>query len=138
MLIKILLIVLSLILIGVGYILAFPQETVGQCWGIIAKYTNTTECYSDYLTFGRVLNNAGIYLLPIAALLFFASRAAFKKWTRFAVWFVPISALLIALQPERNVTLDPFLPGQLSATIWLGTLFLIVSGLTIFFGDRKK
>jgi len=138
MLLKIGLTIFSLLLIVGGYILMFPQETIGQCWGFFAKYGEVSECRSNYLILGRILNTAGIYLLPVTFFLFFTSKKALQKLAKFSTWFIPIAILLVILQPERRVTLDPSLPGQITATIWLSTIFLIVSALIIFFNNRKK
>ena len=139
MLIKILLLIAPLIIYGTGYLLLNAYDFFGICFGELNILDNKKVCWSDLASIAISLKFAGQYLFLTAALLFFATKKTFSLWWwRFAIWFIPLALILIALQPDIGITFELLQPGKTVFTTWLGTLFLIVSALIIFFSNRKK
>ena len=127
------------ILFGLGYLLLNSYEVLGYCIGQVVKIGQDLVCWPEFIDTGQSLMYAGLFSFPIAVLILPATRKAIRTWwKRFAVWFIPLAAVLITLQPESPSAFDPSEVGKSIMTIWLGTLFLIISGLIIFFSNRKR
>jgi fucose 4-O-acetylase-like acetyltransferase len=62
----------------------------------------------------------------------------FKKWLRFAgVWFA-VAAILIAVTPEYQGGWMPISPTKESVSIWMASLFVIISLAKLAWDSRKK
>lgn len=80
-----------------------------------------------YTTFEPIILYS-ITLVPLGIALLFATDATFRKWLRFARWWLPLSILIIAITPKGStgMTLYPDLTKENAA--WLmGGLFAIFS-----------
>ncbi|MEK7535845.1 MAG: hypothetical protein AAB590_02435 [Patescibacteria group bacterium] len=89
--------VLVLVLIAVGYAMIYP-EAVGLC------ENSDRVCIGSYPTFsvGEPLAYSMTILAIILLLFFFLSEHTFTAWKKFAIWAIPLGAILIALTPVSN------------------------------------
>lgn len=145
--------ILTLIFLLVGNFLVFP-ERFGYCpdifnagWEGLDRVDGTPsplEGSCNWNLSGSIGNPLKIlsqYFLPIAILLFFVNQRTLRKFWKFILWFLPLTALIIYLQPVSKDALDLFTLAKTPASIWFGTIFLIVSACIIFFGNlpnKKK
>lgn len=92
-----------------------------------------------------ILTNIGINLLPIIPLFFFSlitykmQDEIYRKWLRFAQWWVPLSMLAIFLAPEYSGDwMFPVVKGTVA--FFSSLLFVIISFLLIawkYFAPRR-
>jgi len=61
---------------------------------------------------------------------------AFRAWKRFAIWYVPLAAILFIIWPEpkggMGVIPSVLGPSPEQAFFWISTLYVAVSGIIIF------
>lgn len=68
-----------------------------------------------------------VALLPTLVLCFVA-RGTFKAWLRFAMWWLPLSAILIAITPSTSNSWMPlYFIGKDTVTLVMAGLFSIIS-----------
>lgn len=85
--------------------------------------------------FGSVISP--LYLFSLIAsvpalILAFVRKAAFYSWLRFAAWWLPLSAILIATTPETSNSWMPlFFIGKDTVTIFMASLFTVISLILI-------
>lgn len=118
----------SVLLIGVGYANTFPEK-VGLC------APRDRSCIFSYpvFTVGNPLLEASPILLLVAIILYFRSEQAFRAWRSFAVWYIPLGALLVGILVSHDLTGDPlpdFTPGF--KTLLIAVPFLIISLVIAF------
>lgn len=78
-----------------------------------------------------------LYSIPLGIGLLFATEKGFKSLTRFAIWWIPVSVLIIFFAPESSNSYLPFFElTKESASTVLGILFSII-GLIIVFRNKK-
>lgn len=92
-----------------------------------------------YNSFVDSLMFLSLSLIVVSPFLFFVRDEVFKKWLRFAgVWF-GVAAILIALSPEYSGGWGPSLnPTKESVSIWMASLFVIISLAKITWDSRKS
>lgn len=126
-------IILSILLIAFSYF-------AGKC--------GVTETCAYYTNFGpyamSVLEPSLLFtfcLLPIAIILMFVPRTIFQSWFRFAMWFVPLSVVLIAITPVTSNSWMPlFFISREEVSWYLGALFAVISLILIiwkYFSARR-
>lgn len=99
-------------------------DSVNNC---IFRYTS----YTDSLMF------LSLSLLITSPFLFFVQDNVFLKWLTFALaWFV-ITSILIALAPVSTGGWMSFGPTKESVSIWMGTLFIIVSLVKLLWDTKR-
>lgn len=125
------LLALSLIGFGVGYVL-----------------TNSTIfnlCLHDQYACRALLNRIGdplFYGASVLAIVFFVllfTQYAFSAWKKFAVWFIPLAAILFIFYPEPGSG-DLFSPYPEQVFQWISGLYVIISLLLIlykYFSTRR-
>ena len=99
----------------------------------------SNECLLDSLriVFFEPLFIFSISFLLISPVLFFVCDTVFLKWFRFAViWFL-VSFLLIAITPQSSGSFFPSNPEKESVSIWLSSLFVIVSLVKLVWDTRQ-
>lgn len=140
MILKFFLLTASLLAYGVGWLLLNLYRKFNYCMGEIILLPNGREsCFSDYSEYAWPLMHLGSFLLPIAALLFFSSKEVINIWfKKFAVWFIPLWIILIIIAEEHSNQVWPLVSSSNEMATGLGTIFLVVSALIIFFGNKKK
>ncbi len=125
--------VVALLLFGLGYIftnsiqlsICLSNETVVE-----ASCINFYERLGDPMFYG-----GGALSLVFLILLFLPS--AFGTWKKFAVWFVPLAALLFAFYPDPGSGdfLSPY-PEQVFK--WVSVLYVLVGLGIIGWAKIKK
>jgi len=98
------------------------------------------ECLLDQfrLTIFEPLFIFSISLFTTSLLLFFINDIIFKKWLRFAlIWFV-VTFIFVALAPVYTGGWMSFGPTKESVSIWMGSLFVILSLGKIVWDSKKQ
>ena len=108
-------------------------------WGVGFIFSNAISfglCTHDQYSCRDVFNNIGdplFYSMPALAFIFlillFTPRA-FPAWKKFAIWFVPLAALLFAFYPGPGGN-DLFSPYPEQVFRWVSILYVIISILII-------
>lgn len=72
-------------------------------------------------------------ILPLGVILIFMQEKVFKSWLKFAVWWIPLSALFITLTPVTSNSWMPLYEIVRDDVAWFfGILFLCISVSRIF------
>jgi hypothetical protein len=104
-------------------------------------FANTNYCPFDkyrILVFEPIAI-ISIFILAISLFLFFVNDSIFLKWLCFAIVWLVLSAIFIALSPAYSGGFIGLNPTKESVSIWMGALFVIVSlGQIIWLSKRTK
>lgn len=127
---RMILIFFSLSLIGWfgGYLLTSSYD-LGFCYSNFETNTFDVSCHEFFEHIGNPL----YYGMPALALIFLILLfvpQAFSAWKKFAIWFVPLAALLFAVYPDPGAG-DLFSPYPEQVFRWTSGLYVIVSVLII-------
>ncbi len=79
-----------------------------------------------------------IFLFIISIFLFFINDKVFLKWLRFATVWIILSAILIAITPAYSGGWIAFGPDKETVSIWMGSLFVILSLAKIIWDSMKQ
>lgn len=79
----------------------------------------------------------GFSALAIVFVLLMFVPSAFQAWKKFAIWFVPLAALLFAFYPNPGSG-DFFSPYPEQIFQWVSALYVLVSALIIGWSIRKR
>ncbi|MFA6047644.1 MAG: DUF202 domain-containing protein [Parcubacteria group bacterium] len=77
-------------------------------------------------------------MLLVSIILLFINDRIFLKWLRFAIVWVILSIILIALTPEYSGGWVPMNPDRESVSIWMGSLFVVLSLAKIIWDSWKE
>lgn len=113
------------ILTAIGLILA-SLYSLGFCSG------NNTDCLDWGSNIGQpfMLGFGGIFIVLLV--LRFLDESVYKVWYRnFAIWFVPVAALLVLITPGESRGILPL--DREAMLFFLVPLFWIISALIIIF-----
>ena len=125
---------LSLIGFGIGYVLTNSIK-FGVC--IANNVVTDASCINFYERVGDPLFYGMGALAIVFFILLFASHAFFV-WKKFAIWFVPLAALLFTFYPDPGSG-DYFSPYPEQVFQWVSGFYVIVSLLIIaYVGIFKK
>jgi hypothetical protein len=107
----------------IGLVLAVP-ENFGICSSDISySCIRTAESFAEPL----IYLGGAVLLTSILIILF---PATFQAWKRFAIWYLPTVALLLAIYDDRGGGFFP--TGDKESTTWfLVILYLIISTIII-------
>jgi len=109
---------LSFVGLGVGYYLS----KFYQCG-------NSSFCNFVYFRLGDSLFYGMGALTFIFLVLYFVPRA-FNAWKWFAVWFIPLAAILFAITPEPQ-GFDLFTPDPETVFRWVSIVYVTISIIII-------
>lgn len=123
------LLVVSLLSFGVGLMLKSSIE-IGFC--LISEPT----CISNLTWVGDGLYYGAGALAIVFFVLLFTPRA-FSAWKKFAVWFVPLAALLFIFYPEPGSG-DLFSPYPEQVFQWTSVLYVLISIAIIAIASLRK
>lgn len=115
---------LSLVGFGVGYFLL----KVYDCGYSIFCYDLVTKAFALFYGAGA--------LAVVFFILLFTPRA-FSAWKKFAVWFIPLAALLFIFYPEPGSG-DLFSPYPEQVFQWVSGLYVLVSVVIIAIASLRK
>jgi hypothetical protein len=105
--------VISLSFVGMLYIGACDHR-LGRCLG------------GNSIPIARTAFHFFSALFIISPFLFFISDKVFLKWLRFAMIWIALSVVAIVATPDKNAFMS-FDPDKETVSIWMGTLFVILS-----------
>src|SRR3989344_762053 len=126
--------ILSLISFGIGYVLTNSIK-FGIC--ISDGILQDASCINFYERLGDPIFY-GMCALVLVFLVLLAMPHAFPAWKKFAVWFVPLAALLFTFYPDPGSG-DYFSPYPEQVFQWVSGFYVIVSLLIIaYVGIFKK
>lgn len=127
------LLVLSLIGSGVGYLMTNSYQ-FNLCNSDVVNKVFDVSCHGFYERIGDPL----WYGMPALALVFFVLLfvpSAFQAWKKFAIWFVPLATLLFIFYPSPGSG-DYFSPYPKQIFQWVSCLYVIVSAIIIIAKSR--
>lgn len=117
---------------AVPFILVFASVTFSRLTADCARHYSTCNGgkllinLSDWLTDPLYFYSLGFALG--AFILLFIDRTIFNKWLRFAVWWVPISIVLIAITPSTSGQWLPlYFIGKSLLALILGGIFSLIT-----------
>lgn len=116
---------LSLLGVAVGYGIVYPEK-IGLC----ALGDKTCIFSFPIFTLGHPLFFLSLSILAISAVLYFVREELFRAWGKFALWFIPLSIVLVYLAPIQSSDWIFPLDKKLTASL-LARLFFLVSLLII-------
>lgn len=94
---------------------------------------NLSDWFSDPLYFYSLGFALGAFIL------LFINHTIFKKWVRFAVWWIPLSIILIAVTPSTSGQWLPlFFVGKSLLSLILGGVFSVVTVLIVVRSNLQK
>lgn len=127
----------SSLLVLFGYFLYHP-ESLNLCESINGYFRNCLWSRDVSRQIGEPFFLYGLTTLPLGIGVLFASEAGFKKFLKFAGWWIPLSAVLIFLAPTSGGTFFPMFDMTKEGVGWiLGALFSII-GLTLALRKSKQ
>ena len=117
----------------VGYVLSNARQ-----FGICSL--NDPSCRALFDRIGEPILFGGIALSVVFFVLLFTHQYAFSAWKKFAVWYVPIAALIMAFYPTPPGNFIVFSPQPSTVVYYLSLIYVIASVVIIalqFFKQRK-
>ncbi|TSD01836.1 MAG: Uncharacterized protein Athens071425_302 [Parcubacteria group bacterium Athens0714_25] len=96
-------------------------------------FSDSNECPFDNIRLIIIepIVISSIFILIVSFLLFFISDKIFIKWLKFAAFWMGITALFVLLAPAYIGGWMSFGPTKESVSIWMGSLFVILSLIKI-------
>ena len=120
---------LGMIIFGWGYLVVNAFE-LGLC-------DKGGRCFLTYGSYVDPLMFLSLFLLIISPMLFFVRDAVFLKWLKFAIAWFALAAIFIALSPVYSGGSIGLNPTKESVSIWMGSLFVIISLAQLFWVSRN-
>ena len=119
-------------ILTVGLVVVLGSLYIGIC---DFKFS---RCFGgNNILFTRTLFHFSLSILSISPFLFFIADSVFKKWLRFtAVWFI-LALIFIILAPEYQGGWIGIGPEKESVSIWMSSLFVIISLVKISWDSWK-
>jgi len=101
-------------------------------------FASNNNCLMDNLRLSLIepLVLSSIFFFIVSLFLFFIRDNVFLKWLRFAAGWIVLSAIFIILAPEYSSGVVGN-PTKETISIWMGSLFVIIS-LALIFLEWKK
>jgi hypothetical protein len=93
------------------------------------------SCYHLHTVSNAIYYGMGALAIIFLVLLFLPS--AYPAWKKFAIWFIPLAALLFIFYPEPGAG-DLFAPYPVQIYQWVSGLYLIISLLIIGFVSIRR
>ena len=123
----------SLAGLGIGYVLT-NSVRFGLC--ISNGVVSEASCINFYERVGDPLFY-GIGALALVFLILLFVPRAFSAWKKFAIWFVPLAALLFIFYPDPGSG-DFFSPYPEQVFQWISGIYILVSVLIIAVVSLRK
>lgn len=100
--------------------------------GIIATVTYINRYFTSLGTF---IFSFSVSFCGVLIGIYFSKKKAFNAWKKFAMFYLPISIVLIMLSPTTNMNFIGF--DKELTTLWLAGIFFIIS-IIIILAKREK
>lgn len=130
---NILLLVLSVIGFVFGYVFLNSYE-FNVCSANFETNVYDVSCHILFERIGAPLFY-GMGALALVFLTLLTIPKAWPAWKRFAIWFVPVAAILLAIYPEPNSW--DVLPSPQEFSKWVSGIYILVSVWIIVASKRK-
>ncbi len=127
--------VLSVLGFALGYVFLHNYE-FGLCYFDIASNTYDVSCSDLYREVGLSLYY-GMGALAIVFLALIFAPKAWGAWKKFAIWFVPIAALIFVFYKDPG-SMNLFSPYAETVFMWLSGIYVVFSLAIIGFSTSKK
>ena len=101
---------------------------------------NDPSCINLFHRIGEPILYGGIALSIVFFLLLFTREYAFSAWRKFAIWYVPIAALIMAFYPTPQGGFFVFDPDPSTVSYYLSVVYVVASALIIavqFFKQKR-
>lgn len=124
---------LILVLFGLGlrYLALWCVYGISSC-------PATNFFHAIFLEFVNPLYTFSIFFIVPALGLLLIKRNVFNSWLRFAVWWLPLSAILIAITPSTSNSWMPlYFIGKDTVTLVMAGLFTTVSLVILLIKSRR-
>lgn len=129
---RIMMVLLGLVVFGYGWVVSFANK-IGLC-----KIENGTEkCLVSYSPYIDSLGFLSVSLIIVSIFLFFVSDLVFKKWFKFAVAWFMVTSIFIFFAPTSSTQIIGN-PTKEDISIWMGSLFVIISLIQIIILSKKQ
>ena len=110
------------IIFGYSYVASFGSDL-----GLCKMEGEIEECLVNYNSYVDSLGFLSMSILVVSLFLFFLSDKFFIKWLRFAlIWFF-LAFVFVVMAPVYTGGWMSFGPTKESVSIWMSSLFVIVS-----------
>lgn len=119
-----LLLVLSLVSIGIGY-LAYSSYQTGICFADYSTNAFDVRCHEFFDKFGLSLLYGSSALALVFLALSFVPQSI-STWKRFAIWYIPIATILFIVWQEPR-GFDPLTPYPEQVYKFLSIVYVVVS-----------
>ena len=102
-------------------------------------FSNGDKClFDEYrLSVFEPLVLLSVSLAIVSLFLFFVNDIIFKKWLKFTVAWFALATVFIAFSPVYDSSPIGLNPTKESVSIWMGSLFVIISLALIFWQSHK-
>jgi hypothetical protein len=127
--------ILALVGLGLGYFFTNSYE-FGLCLSDQVSNTYDVSCHSFYERVGDGLF-FGMGAVSFIFLVLLAMPRAFKAWSKFALWFIPLGALLMAFYPEPRGFFSVG-PNAIQVIQWVSALYVLVSMVIIVIAAMRS
>jgi hypothetical protein len=127
---RIVVLFLGIVVFGWGYLVVNAFD-LGLC-GVGKK------CFFNYGSYVDPLMFLSLALFVITPFLFFINDLIFKKWLHFAIAWFMLAAIFITLAPVYSGGYIGLNPTKESVSIWMGSLFVIISIIQIAWLSKKQ
>jgi len=129
-------IILSILLAVVGHLLVNSYK-LNLCFSDSGTNTYDVTCHSLLERIGDPLFY-GMSALAVIFLILFLVPSAFNAWKKFAIWFVPLMAIIFAVyKGPSGGFMDPT-PYPKQVFLWLSILYVAISLIIIAFSLYKS
>ena len=125
--------IFSIVGFGIGYVLTNSVK-FGIC--VYDGLRRDPACLNFYERIGDPIFFGMGALVLVSFVLLFVPKAV-KAWSKFAVWSVPLVALMFVLYPTPGGT-DYFTPDPETAFKWLSGFYAVLSLIIIGFVSLRK
>ncbi len=118
--------ILSSILLIIAYVIT--NNTSFEFFGFCSP--GDPACVNDFNYYGIIILYAAKPIFLVSLILLFVKDKVFELWQKFAVWYLPIAAILIWLIPEPGSG-DFLAPSNIMFTEWFFWLYALISVVLI-------
>lgn len=113
----------------IGFAVGYFLLNIYECGVSVACYDLQTKANALYYGMGSLI------IVSFFLLLF---PQAFNSWKKFAIWFLPIMAVLFAIQDDKGSGFMEISPSSVQIFQWLSILCIVISLVVIAISLRKR
>lgn len=125
--------ILGIIMFGYSYVVSYSNNL-----GLCEVNKGVEKCVFEYNSYIDAFGFSSVSIIIIAIILLFISDKIFLKWLHFAVVWIVLSIIAIVVTPEYAGTGVLSGPNREMVSIWMGSLFVIISLIKIIWDSKQK